>query len=260
MNDFWLKQSGDKPLFEDILWMKPENPHQRPKVLIVGGSSHGFMTTTQLYSAIKSKSAYQTKVALPKSIDKMLGNSFEDAVFVSSTKSGEIASEAKNDLSQMIDWAQVVVISDDIGNNSQTELLLQELLLKTDTPVFVLGHSIDLIAKSGQDLANKDNLVLVGVLSQISHFAAHTGTALQNSDGLLQLVDKLNKQSDQRSYSIATYHEGNIIVSSDKISTTKAPEDPEGILRFIAESVQFGKNFEAKRFETLTTGAYLAVS
>ena len=78
----WLKQSPDTPLFEDVLWLKPENPHQRPKVLIVGGSSHGFITTTRLYEAIKSKSAYQTRVIMPSSLNKILGHAFDDAVFV----------------------------------------------------------------------------------------------------------------------------------------------------------------------------------
>src|SRR5688572_22950681 len=94
----WYKQAPDKALFEDILWLKPENPHQRPKVLIIGGSIHGFASVTKLYEGIKSKSAYQTKVILPKSLEKFLGKAIADAVYVEATTTGEIAQQAKTDI------------------------------------------------------------------------------------------------------------------------------------------------------------------
>ncbi len=258
MGNYWLKQQEDKPLFEDVLWMKPENPHQRPKVLIIGGSPHGLATTIKLYDAIKSKAAYQTKVAMPRSVEKIIGTTLDDAVFVDSTPSGEISVDAKTELLAMLGWAQAVVISDDLGNNSQTELMLPGLVQAAEAPVFVLGHSIELIQKSADDLAGKDNLIILGNVSEAARFTAHTSVALQNSDGLVQFIDKLERQSKSRKYSVVTLHQDRVVVSNSRASTSKISNQTDWGVRFVAQSIQFAKNFDSQQFEALTTGAYLA--
>jgi len=256
----WLKQSPDKPLFEDILWLKPENPHQRPKVLIIGGSSHGFLTTTKLYEAIKSKSAYQTKIIMPKSLEKMLGPAIPDAVFVESTSSGEIAHAAKNEIRSAMLWAEAIVFADDIGNNSQTEILVTELLKDLIVPAYFLGHAIDLLQKSAQEVVGHPCVILVGDLVKISKLnsATHSQIALLQADGIVKLVEKMQTVSADWLATIATESQNQLLIASDgRVSTTKdIGEDWQ--VSFVASSIQFAKLFDSKLFEALTTGAYLS--
>ena len=40
--DYWHKQTAENPLYEDVLWARPENKHGAGKLLVVGGNLHGF--------------------------------------------------------------------------------------------------------------------------------------------------------------------------------------------------------------------------
>ncbi len=253
----WLKQSKDKPLFEDILWLKPENPHQRPKVVIIGGSIHGFASTTKLYDAIKSKAAYQTRVILPKSLEKILGHAITDAVFVETTSTGEISHEAKNAIRSAIAWADAVIFSDDLGNNSQTEILVTELLDELDKPTYFLGQTLEILNKVAQKVIENPYIILVGELAQISKFnsAAKSQTALLQADGLVKLAEKFQTVSADWLPAAVTNVESQILVAeSGQVSTTKS-EEKDWIIPYTANSVQYAKIFNQDRFRALTTAA-----
>jgi NAD(P)H-hydrate repair Nnr-like enzyme with NAD(P)H-hydrate dehydratase domain len=254
----WLRQEPGKPLFEDVLWLKPENPHQRPKVLIIGGSSHGFVTTTKLYEAIKSKSAYQTRLIMPKSLEKILGHAMTDAIFADSTSSGEIAGTAKNEILSAMNWAEAVIFSDDLGNNSQTEILVTELLKQIDKPTYFLGQAIDLLQKSAQSAVDNPHLIFVGELAKISKLnsATTSQTALLQADGLIKLVEKLQDISAEWNSAIITQAESQIIVAErGRVATTKS-NDVDWLIHATANSVQFGKMFDLKRYEAIVCGVY----
>jgi hypothetical protein len=238
--------------------VKARKSSSAPKVLIIGGSSHGF-STTKLYDAIKSKSAYQTKIIMPKSLEKMLGPAIPDAIFVEATSTGEIAHTAKNEICSAMLWAEAIIFSDDIGNNSQTEILVTELLRELVSPAYFVGHAIDLLQKSDQEAIKNPCIIMVGELAKISKLNSetHSQIALLQADGIVKLVEKMQTVSTSWLATIATESQNQLLIASDgRVSTTKdIGEDWQ--VNFVANSVQFAKLFDSKQFEGLTTGAFL---
>ena len=54
MQDYWKKQEAGKLLFPDIEWNKPEQKSLAGKLLIIGGSTSGFIGIKNLKRAGKN--------------------------------------------------------------------------------------------------------------------------------------------------------------------------------------------------------------
>ena len=156
-------------------------------------------------------------------------------------------------------WAEAIIFSDDLGNNSQTEILLTELLKEIDKPTYFMGHTIELVQKSAQEVAENPYVVLVCDWAQLSKFNSATSSqiALLQADGIVKSVDKLQKITSEWLAGLASNIESQIVVAeSGRVSTTKRSQE-DWQVDFVANSIQFGKIFSSKRFEALTTGAHL---
>ena len=54
----WYKQ-GSKPIFDELLWSKPENKRFAGKLLIIGGNAHGMLAPANAFS-LASKTGVRT--------------------------------------------------------------------------------------------------------------------------------------------------------------------------------------------------------
>src|SRR3989344_7199327 len=113
VEEYWLKQSTDQPLFPDLLWSRPENKAQAGKLLIVGGNLHGFTAPAGAYSAAEKAGIGVVRVILPDKLQKTVGKMIPEADFVTSTPVGSFGRQA---LAQMIEdarWANGVLLAGD---------------------------------------------------------------------------------------------------------------------------------------------------
>ncbi len=69
---YWLKQQPDQPLFPDIAWQKPEQKALAGKLLILGGSAHGFAAVAQAYTDAGNAGVGQCRVVLPDALKKTI--------------------------------------------------------------------------------------------------------------------------------------------------------------------------------------------
>jgi hypothetical protein len=224
MNTNWLKQTVNSPLFEGLIWSRPETKQYAGKVVVIGGNLHSFSKTVNSYSLLLSAGLGQVTVLLPKPIQKIIGHISTDLVFCPSTDSGSFGSEALYDLVDYSSASDGVFLSGELSSNSETLIVFEKLVSLVSKIMIITDDSIDLILHIDVSLINRTNMIYVGSLDKIQKLA----TKLQSPDpitsslALSNLVEILQKLTQDNKLSLATIHQGYVVIaSSGDVSTTK---------------------------------------
>src|SRR3989344_1032892 len=93
-NTYWHKQAKDKPLFEDLLWSRPENKARAGKLLIIGGNAHTFAAPAAAFVSAAKAGAGSVRALMPDKLKKTIGSSLAEAQFAPSTPSGSFSRKA----------------------------------------------------------------------------------------------------------------------------------------------------------------------
>jgi NAD(P)H-hydrate repair Nnr-like enzyme with NAD(P)H-hydrate dehydratase domain len=255
----WLKQTPDKPLFPDLLWSRPENKRQAGKLLIVGGSSHGFAAPAVAFAAAAKAGIGTARVLLPDSTRKILGTSFAEAIFAPSTPSGSFSRQAFAELLENADWADGVLLAGDFGHNSETAILLDSFLDKYSGQVTVAQDGIDYFLDSTSKLLNRPNTVLVINLGKLQKLAKNNrpSTPVLHSMNLHELVVVLTDWTNSCPATFITKHADNLVVASGgKVSTTPKPAESNWQTVLAAYASVWLLQQPQKLFDALTTAVY----
>ena len=145
-NTFWVKQDPKKPLFEDLIWNKPENKLHAGKLLIIGGNAHEFAAPGQAYDEAVKAGIGSAKVLLPNVLQKTIGQFLENAEFAPSNKSGGFARAALAEWIAFSDPADAVLIAGDLGRNSETAIVLESFLEKYTGQTVITKDAIDSVS------------------------------------------------------------------------------------------------------------------
>lgn len=253
----WHKQDPSKPLFEDLIWNKPENRQQSGKLLIVGGNAHEFAAPGEAYNSATKAGVGVAKVLLPQALQKTIGHVLENAEFAPSNKSGGFASRALAEWLASAYWADAVLIAGDLGRNSETGIVLELFLKKFTGPVIMTKDAVDYFYHQPRHLLDRDNTTLVVSFAQLQKLIAPAGIVLKFSMTLVQLAEALYQISTIFVANIMVEHNGIILVAVDgKISTTKLEAVPESWrVDYAARASVWRLQNPQKPFEALTTAA-----
>jgi NAD(P)H-hydrate repair Nnr-like enzyme with NAD(P)H-hydrate dehydratase domain len=257
MHDYWERQEIGKPLFPDIIWSRPETKHTSGKLLIIGGNAHGFATAAEAYQIAISAGAGSVRVLLPEALRKIVGGFLETAEYAPSNPSGSFAKAALAELIADSDWSDAILLSGELGRNSETAIVLEEFIQKYHGQLTVTRDAIDYFYHRPELLLKRPNTCIVGSTGQLQKLAiaSHFDKAITTSLNLVQLVEILHEFARKYSPSIITNHLGTtIVVAEGKISTTKTGTN-EDIWRVptAARSSVFWMQHLSKTFEALTT-------
>ncbi len=226
-NTNWLKQAPDKPLFPDLLWSRPENRRARGKLLIVGGSSHGFAAPAAAFVAANKAGIGTVRVLLPDATQKTIGNSFAEAVFAPSTPSGSFSRQALAGLIENAEWANGVLLAGDFGRNSETAILLESFLDKHQGQVTIAQDSLDYFLGAKSPALSRENTLSVINLGKLQKLAKNNrpSTPVLHNMNLQDLVTVLADWSNGSLSFITKHAEQLLVASGGKVSTT--PEKDE---------------------------------
>lgn len=255
--DYWIKQTIDKPQFEEILWSRPENRNGAGKLLIIGGSEHGFSAVGEAYQTATESGAGTVKAIMPDGIRKHIKFVWEDADFVPSTISGSFAVKSLNELLMHASWADMVLIAGDLERNSETAMLLEKFIEKYSGPLTITKDAVDYFTTHADFISQRENTTLVLSLSQLQKL----GTTLKFespfllSMGMVMLAQALHSFTDKHSFNIITKELDSIVVGSKgRVSSTKLKEDQEiWRVKTSAKMAVFWMQNPAKPFEAMTT-------
>jgi len=237
--DYWQKQEPDKPLFPDVLWNKPEQKSKAGKLLIVGGSAHGFRAVVNAYQTALDNGAGSAKVALPDALRQVAtaGSSRQEAVssefiFLPTNDGGGLSLKGLPELAAATERADGVLLVGDTGMNSETAVLLDKVLFANITPVVITRDSVDLLLGDPEKLANRENTVLVMSFAQTQKLfqKVYYPKILTFSMNLVNLVENLHKFTITYLVTVVTHHQENLIVAHGGEVITQKSGNQMGIL------------------------------
>ena len=253
--DFWARQTTDKPLFPELEWARPENKMHAGKLLIIGGNLHGFAAPATAFAEAEKAGIGVTRVLLPSAIQKIVGAFIPEAEYGTSTPSGSFASAS---LSQWLDcgaWSDSILLAGDLGRNSETAIVLEKFLFKTNVPVTITKDALDYLLET--PLLSRPDTLVVATTGQLQKLAASvaTTTPITSSMDLLRMIDALHELSSAYPAIILTQHADSYMVAAGgQVSTSKLAA-PQTIWRTkaAAHAAVWWLQHPQKPFEAITT-------
>lgn len=257
MQDYWRKQTTDKPLYPDLLWSRPENKAQAGKLLVVGGNAHGFAAAGEAYAEATKAAIGTARVLLPDSLQKTVGRVFEAGEYAPSTPSGSFSQRALAELLTMGQWSDAVLLAGDLGRNSETAILLEQFISKYSGQLTLTKDAADYFTKMPSALLARRDTLLVLSFAQLQKIAVSVrfAAAFIFDMDFLRLIEALHEFTQQHQTAIIIKHLQTIFVAvNGQVSTTKLPKDPETWrVQTAARAAVWWLQNPAKPFEALTT-------
>ncbi len=257
-NTYWHKQTSSQALYDDMLWNKPQQRTIAGKLAIIGGNVQGFNSVSLGYNYAQKAGIGVNRTLMPDSLKKVIGKSWPECEFSPSTKSGSFSSRSLDDWLSISEWADGVLISGDLGQNSETSILLEHYINKYSNRLSLAGDSINIALGSPLQLLEKNNLTLTVDLSQLQKFvtAIRFPSAVKSSMSLIQLVDLLHSLSQSYDIGLITFYERQAIVAHrGQVSSTAIPSDTSTLqLATVASVWQLQQ--PTKSFEAMTTAMF----
>jgi hypothetical protein len=200
-----------------------------------------------------------SRVLLPDAIRKAIGNSFEEGEFVFSTPSGSFAKTALNQILENLDWADALLLAGDFGRNSETAMLLEQILEKYTGPVTLAQDSLDYFINDVGKLTAREDTLIVTNLTKLQKMtkAGMPSLIIQHKMSLQALVGLLNSWSRESKLKLLTYHNGNYIYAeAGMVSTTPAQEINNWEIPLAAAISTSRIQHPGKSFESVTSAIY----
>ena len=215
MNDFWQKQDPEKPLFENILWNKPER--KTGKIVIIGGNKNGFAAVAKAYEVSRKMPVEEVKIVLPDSLKKTLPTNVFDATFAESNPSGSFAKNALPMLDAAASFANATILIGDSGVNAETSELFANFIRQNPGPITITRDAADALANSAEDILNRENIHLVLSISQLQKFSRNVyyPRAITLSMAAPQLAETLHKFTLTFPVSLTVWHAGQIFFAKN---------------------------------------------
>lgn len=256
--DYWHKQTTDQPLFPDLLWSRPENKRHAGKLLIIGGNSFGFSAVGEAYNEAQNAGAGTVRVLLPEAVRKVVGRVIEHAEFAPSNPSGSFSQAALGGWLAQADWADGVLLTGDLGHNSETAIVLEQFLAKYSGQVTLTQDAVEYCLKNAAECLQRPNTTLVVTMAQLQKIGvnAKSETAFTFDMGMLSLLKALHAFTLLYPASIVIKHMGTYYVTTaGQVSTTKSEQSPTDTWRIktAAHTAVWQLQNPAKTFESITS-------
>lgn len=240
-NTNWLTQDQE-PLFKDLIWSRPENKAHAKKILLVGGSSHGFSRTYKYFIGCEEAGVGEVKLVLPNSLLKLIKHPL--VVFGDSNKDGSFSKESYSQILGYYGWADSVWLTGEFGNNSTTTMLLEQIINSTKRKII----SGDVSSHIGDLSVMTNDLLLILSFREYQKLASKLyGVAPTNRMDLSQIVDTLNSLTTESEVSIVLgFNDYCLVGSNSKVVTQKKLLDEKTASNIAVMWTQFpGKSLQA---------------
>jgi hypothetical protein len=258
---YWQQQTPRKPLFPGLLWSRPENRQHAGKLLIIGGSAHGFAAPAEAYTQAGKAGAGATRVILPSALAKTIGKVFEAGEYAPSTPSGSFAQRALSDCLSLSLWADAVLLAGDFGRNSETAILLEKFVEKQHGALALTGDAVDYFLANPNTLLAKEHVLITLTFQQLQKLAigAHTTHPFTSQQDLVHFVTTLHAFSKQhaQTYFLIEHLDMIFIAVDGVISSTSVPDrrkqQKHSLLHAAAYATVWLMQNPGQAFEALTT-------
>lgn len=210
---YWRKQTG-KPLFDEIDMGRPERKQLTGKLLVIGGSKMSFFVVASAVSKALEVGIGEVKALLPDGLKSKVPAS-PDTIFAPSETSGGFGKDAVRFAVAAAEDADFVLMIGDMGKNSETATFAERFMAESGKSVLITRDAVDLLATSGGDWLERDNVTLCAALPQLQKIfrTVYYPKMIALSMPTNQLVETLHKFTITYPVSVVTYHNGQIVVA-----------------------------------------------
>jgi hypothetical protein len=182
--DYW-QQQGDEPLFPNLLWSRPETRQGAGKLLIIGGQAEAFIHVAESYAAAEEAKAGTIRVMMPESTRSITGI-LPNIEYAPSNSSGSFSKQALGPLIEASQWADGVLLSGDLGRNSETCLMLEAFTAKYAGTLIVSSAATGSLTIPAADFFSRASTMVLLSYSQLQKII----TELKFSKPLTSTLDK----------------------------------------------------------------------
>lgn len=233
LNEYWLKQTSDKPLFPDIEWSRPEQKSKAGNLGIIGGNSLGFAGVGEAYQTAVSSGAGNVRVLLPDVLRKTIPPIITDMVFAPSNPSGSLAQDALIEMKALGAWANGVLLIGDAGRNSETAILYENFIREYTGPLTITRDAVDLVKNASASLVERPDTLLVVSFAQLQKIfqSVYYPKVLTFSMQLTSLVEALHKFTISYPVNIVVLHKDQLMAAGGGQVTSTPWENPMAIWR-----------------------------
>src|SRR3990167_1877444 len=220
--------------FEEILWSRPENNRQASTLIILGGSKDHFAITSRYYMSLANTKGVKLSLVLPDYLAKLVGKKDPNIIFVNSSKSGGYyVRQSLPEIAGIIDGADACLISGEMGNSSETQQFLENLLDDCKVQIILNESALSCFAENYLlKLLSKDNVTLcidnlaLGKLCRCIKFEKAFTTSL----GLAQKLQYFEIFTKKYSCALVTSDTGTIwCAKNGKVFYTKSAKNIEQV-------------------------------
>lgn len=258
-NDY-AKQTLGTPLFGDLIWARPENKAHAGKLLLIGGTSHGFHELASAYNHAEQAGIGVQRVLMPDALQTISKAFFDTVLLAPSTPSGSFAAKAMHEWHEESLWADGVLFPGDMGRNSETAIVLEHYLEKSSQHVTITKDALDIAVKLGQKLIMRPNTTLVLALGQLQQLCqiAKVPLGFTSTLGILQFIEQLQELSLQSEVLLVCKHNGLLLVAhkGKLISTPYSNEDALWSVQCAAYIAVWTLQSPQKQLEAAACAAY----
>ena len=260
MSTYWLKQEIGAPLFEDIIWSKPETKSTAGSLLVVGGNSFGFAAPATAYTQAIAAGAGSVKVLLPESLHKMVGHFLPDALYAPYNASGSFAATALEPLLTYSSGTDATLLAGDFGRNSETAVVLEKFASKYTGLLSITQDAADYFLKSPKILLQRPKTALFVSFEQLQKYGMHAKYTLPLlfSMDLSRTVEWLHEFTIKFNVVIVTVHAGNYMVAFEGqvVTQPSGQEDKIWRVKKAARGSVFWLQFGTKPLEAIASSLY----
>ncbi len=257
MQDYWHKQTKEHPLFEALLWSRPEQTAQAGKLLIVGGNDHAFAAPAEAYAQAAKAGIGVSRVLLPDSLQKIVGRILEHGEYAPSTPSGSFARKALASLLELSAWSDATLLAGDFGRNSETAILLEQFVATYTGSLTITKDGLDYFTHLPAAILNREHTLLVTSFAQLQKLATNIRfeKAFTFEMDFLRLVETLHEFSSRYKAAIIVKHLESVVVTyGGQVSSTKLSSDmPVWRVKTAAHAAVWQLQNPSKIFAALTT-------
>ncbi len=257
LDDYWLKQE-DEPLYEDILWSRPESKTSAGKMVIIGGNAHGFSAPGQAYNVSMEAGAGTNQVLLPDAVKKIVKGMLPDADFAPSNPSGSFSKSALDSFLQAAKWADLVLLAGDVGRNSETAILLENFVQKYNGLLTLTQDSVDYFKETPKLIVDRAGTLIVLSLAQLQKIFINTPsiTPITYSMTTQQLVAALHDYTQPHQACIVTMHNNLLFIAHSGKVVTQKHEDKTWRVNTATKASVFWMQNPNKIFKSVVSSNY----
>lgn len=226
----WFKQT--KPLFPELEWNKPERRDQAGRLLIIGGNVHNISGPAKAYELTTKTGIGSIKMVLPDRTKPLLKAILPEAIYLPSTSSGEFSSDCIHELLEYALWADTILLPGNLGRNSQTSIVVEELLRSLKSRMILSCDAIEAVSNNPNSLLKRQNTTIIASFAQLQKLlrGSHYTRPITYGMDLIKLIDVLQHTSRSVKAELVTFHQNQFLVAVDgKVSSTKVttPYEPK---------------------------------